>query len=166
MAKRFDFESDIFEYMAMNGDRDRLIYGASDVMEQVKEATFSDFAALGIADMASRRIKWHNFIGATNDRTLLVEQKLDIGLSGAAIRSGRNALMNAMLAYSDRFKLNEPLLLTESLLIAAALPIVDQRRIEKTVKGVLLIGRRTAESYRAEELDYALLSAERISSLL
>lgn len=121
----------------------------SSLLEQLRVAIDSDFAALGV--IRERKLRWSYAAGSMSDRSLLVEQKTTVGLSGAAIRSGRPSMSTEAMTASDRFKLGEPLMLTEQLRVAAALPLHYSERIS----GILLIGRRYAASYSMEELDAA-----------
>jgi nitrogen regulatory protein A len=131
-------------------------------IERAKIDTGSDFAALGLIDTSKRKLRWSMATGSISERTLLVEQNLAAGLSGSAIRSGRLASTREAIADADRFKLGEPVLLAEQLQIAASIPLM----MPKGINGVLLIGRRSKQSYNVNELELASLLSNELASLL
>lgn len=131
-------------------------------IDRLQFNTNSDFAILGMMDPSGRRLRWSLSAGRTSERTKLVEQKSTTGLSGKAIRSGRQAAANTAMSDRERFKLGEPILLTEQLRIAVSVPIA----IHNKISGVLLIGRRTDSSYVADELQQASHAAKELASLL
>ncbi|OBZ09376.1 GAF domain-containing protein [Bacillus sp. FJAT-26390] len=131
-------------------------------IERLKIDTGSDFAALGLIDTAKRKLRWSMATGSISERTLLVEQKLALGLSGSAIRSGRLASTREAMTDAERFKLGEPILLAEQLQVAASLPLI----MPKGIFGVLLIGRRSTRTYNTNELEQASLLTNELVSLL
>ncbi|CAM4314772.1 nitrogen regulatory protein A [Paenibacillus endophyticus] len=131
-------------------------------IDQLQIDTNSDFAILGMMDSSGRRLRWSRSAGRTSERTNLVEQKATAGLSGKAIRSGRQAAANTAMSDRERFKLGEPILLTEQLRIAVSVPIA----INNKISGVVLIGRRSDSSYLADELNQATHAAIELASLL
>jgi len=131
-------------------------------IERLKRETGSDFAILGLIDTGKRKLRWSKASGSISERTPLVEQKSTAGLSGTAIRSGRTASTSSAMTDTVRFKLGEPILLTEQLRIAASVPIATP----KGICGVLLMGRRSEQTYVAEELEKASHITVELSSML
>lgn len=131
-------------------------------IERARLETGSDFAALGLIDSSKRKLRWSYAAGSISKRTLLVEQNLAAGLSGSAIRSGRLSSTKEAMTDTIRFKLGEPVLLAEQLLVAASVPLMKQSGIF----GVLLIGRRSSESYQTNELETASVLTKELASLL
>ncbi|WP_171056351.1 GAF domain-containing protein [Paenibacillus sinopodophylli] len=131
-------------------------------IERLQHETNSDFAILGMIDSSGRKLRWSSSVGRTSERTMLVEQKTTAGLSGKAIRSGRQATANTAMSEGERFKLGEPILLIEQLRIAVSVPIAISNR----VGGVLLLGRRSDCSYHAFELEQAAFAVKELASLL
>jgi nitrogen regulatory protein A len=131
-------------------------------IERARLETGSDFAALGLIDSSKRKLRWSYAAGSISERTLLVEQNLAAGLSGSAIRSGRLASTKEAMTDTVRFKLGEPVLLAEQLQIAASMPLMKKNGIF----GVLLVGRRSSQSYQTSELESASLITNELASLL
>jgi nitrogen regulatory protein A len=127
----------------------------AEFMERVKQETVSDFVGVGLMDNVKRKLCWQWAAGSISQRSLQVEQKLGSGLSGAALRSGRPASISRPMPDRERFKLGEPLMLAEQLVIAAAVPIVT----DSGTSGILLLGRRTETSYSPNELERIFLQA-------
>ncbi|CAM4409000.1 GAF domain-containing protein [Paenibacillus tarimensis] len=128
-------------------------------IERLRQETGSDFAGLGWIDSSVRRMAWRFALGSVSTRTLNMTQRINAGLSGAAIRSGRPALMspNAFDAAGQREA--EPVMLAESLQAAAVLPLCAAGDI----RGVLLLGRRSGSFYTREELDQAFAQVEKLA---
>ncbi|HTG70829.1 MAG TPA: GAF domain-containing protein [Candidatus Udaeobacter sp.] len=131
-------------------------------IERLRLETGSDFATLGLIDTGKRKLCWSYAAGSMSERTLLVEQKPTAGLSGIAIRSGRTASTGAALTDKERFEMEEPVLLTEQLRIAASMPLV----MPNGIAGVLLIGRRSADCYAADELEKAFSLTKELATIL
>lgn len=128
-------------------------------MERIRLETDSDFAGLGLIDTNIRKLRWSHALGSISKRTLLVEQKPSAGISGAAIRSGRPASTSAAMTDAERFKLGEPILLAEQLRIAVSVPI----ETSEGITGVILLGRRSLQAYRAEELECATMLTKKLA---
>lgn len=124
-------------------------------MEQVKRKTASDFIGVGLMDKNKRKLCWQWAAGSISARSLQVEQKPTTGLSGAALRSGRPSSISKAMSDRERFKLGEPIMLAEQLVIAAAVPIVT----DSGDSGILLLGRRGETSYSPGELESIFLQA-------
>jgi nitrogen regulatory protein A len=133
--------------------------GIASSLERLRLETGSDFAGLGLIDQPLRILRWHAVAGSISERTLLVGQKLTVGLSGSAIRSGRPAQSSFIQSETERFRLGEPVLLGEQLRIAVAVPILG----EADIRGVLLLGRREGDSYGEQELHYAAETAKEVA---
>ncbi|PZD95480.1 hypothetical protein DNH61_13180 [Paenibacillus sambharensis] len=128
-------------------------------IEQLRQETASDFAGLGWVDPSVRRVAWRFALGSISSRTLNMTQRPNAGLSGAAIRSGRPALLNPSQSDAARLREAEPVMLAESLQGAAVLPLFTTGDI----KGVLLLGRRSGSFYTKEELEHAFSQVERLA---
>jgi len=133
-------------------------FAASDLLaDRWREETSSDFA--GIARLDDRgRLRWEGLSGSTSIRTaqLTFKGARGEGFIATAIRSGRltayDAQTTAGLASTVH---SEPLLLSESLLAAMALPF-----LERTGKlmGLLIVGRRGSVPYSESEIANVLAS--------
>lgn len=131
-------------------------------LEQLRQESSSDFAAIGVIDIENRKLCWHYARGSVSARTLLIVQKTSSGLTGTAIRSGRPAKSNITATESERFKLGEPLVLTERLDAAVSLPLY----YSDEVAGIVLLGRRSQQNYSVNELDAASSGADELVGLL
>ncbi|REK74597.1 GAF domain-containing protein [Paenibacillus paeoniae] len=131
---------------------------ASELLQLLLMDTDSDLAAIGEGDLASRKLRWIYVAGGTSVRTELIRQRMSLGLSGSALRSGRIIKLEGGLSDNDFFKLGEAIVLTEGLRAAAALPLQPPK--ERAL--VIFIGRRRDESYS----DAALMRADEIGMLL
>ncbi len=125
----------------------------AEVMERVKQETMSDFVGVGLMDTVKRKLCWQWAAGSISQRSLKVEQKPNTGLSGAALRSGRPASISHAISDRERFKLGEPLMLAEQLVIAAAVPIMT----DSGEAGIMLLGKRTETRYSSEQLERIFL---------
>ncbi|OMF28095.1 hypothetical protein BK133_18950 [Paenibacillus sp. FSL H8-0548] len=134
----------------------------ADMIEQMKRDTDSDIAILGSIDTSKRKLRWSFANGSISERTLQVEQKPNAGLSGTAIRSARLACTGKPLTDAERFKIGEPILLAEQLRIAASIPIL----MNSSIYGVVLMGRRSEQTYSREELEIATHLAKELSFIL
>lgn len=132
------------------------------MLERLRVELASDFAALGLVDLSHRRLVWNYMAGSMNERSLVVKQMSNVGLSGAAIRSGRPSLSKSAMSASERFKLGEPLMLTEQLRIAVSVPL----RMADQMIGVVLLGRRSSANYGNEEQNLALERAGELAALI
>ncbi len=131
-------------------------------LEQVRQRSGSDFAALGLLDSSKRKLSWNYSAGSVSDRTLLVVQKSNVGLSGMAIRTGRLFKSAAVSNVSERYKLGEPLMLTEQLQIAVSVPLSAAEQI----LSVLLLGRRSIVSFSNEDLEQVCVRIRELTDLL
>jgi len=131
-------------------------------LEQLRQESSSDFAAIGVIDIDKRKLCWHYARGSVSARTLLVVQKTSGGLTGTAIRSGRPAKSKITTTESERFKLGEPLVLTERLDTAVSLPLYYSNE----VAGIILLGRRVQQDYSLNDLDAASNGVDELVGLL
>ncbi len=131
-------------------------------LEQLRQQSSSDFAALGIIDSALRKLSWSYAKGSVSNRTLQVVQKTTGGLTGTVIRSGRPSKSHITATESERFKLGEPLVLTEKLDTTVTLPVFYAEQIA----GIVLLGRRFKQNYELKELDIAYNAAEQLAGVL
>lgn len=136
--------------MNMANDADRF-----KLLQVILQATESDLAAYGVMDAGTRKLRWLHAAGGVSERTPLIRQAVNKGLSGEAIRSGRTSKRDELSSDTARFKLGEAIAVTENLRSAAALPLLG----EPARPAVLLIGRREASAYLPEQL----AEAERLS---
>jgi nitrogen regulatory protein A len=128
-------------------------------LEQLLRVTGSDFAGIGLIDETARRLRWRFVVGSISQRTLNVAQKPSVGLSGAAMRSGRPAKTEDAQMDAESFWIGEPLMLSEQLRSAAAIPMGT----DAGPGGVMLLGRRSVRGYDSEELDLAVSKARELA---
>lgn len=139
--------------------------GANEVDERLKlllRLTDSDLAAYGAVNPGNRKLQWLHIEGGISRRTELIRQRLTLGLTGAAIRSGRLHKVEQGSSAGERFKLGEAILLTEKLWTAAAIPVNCERNVDSS--HILLIGRRRDISYQELQLKEAETIAKQMSN--
>jgi len=131
-------------------------------LDQLRLNSRSDFAAVGLLDASKHKLSWSYLSGSVSERTMQIVQKSNVGLTGTAIRTGRPSKSTAVATVSERFKLGEPIMLTEQLHMAVSLPVLSASQLAC----ILFLGRRSSDQFSAEELNYAYEQASNLIYLL
>ncbi|WP_262677504.1 hypothetical protein [Paenibacillus sp. J5C2022] len=117
-------------------------------LQVLMHQTESEVVAVGHLDASTRKLQWVEMCGHRNERTVAIRQRATQGLSGMALRAGRPMETKAPLGDGERFKLGEAIMLTESLSIAAAIPLKQDAQYN----WIVLLGRRSGEVYTPQHL--------------
>jgi nitrogen regulatory protein A len=131
-------------------------------LNQIRNLTSSDFAALAWTDRNDYIIRWKFASGNRNERYKRIILRPGRGIAGQVIRSGRPMRLDSFSIQSGDDAREYPIFLAENLKSAAAAPVV----ISSKVKGVLLIGTRMPRSYTDEETELVVNIAEQLGSMI
>jgi len=130
-------------------------------LELLSKHISSDLAAIALIDQ-DNRIRWRYMYGNMNDRYRHMVMKPGFGLAGQVFRFGRTVIVDPMHVYTEKIRDQLPIMLSEQLLVAFAVPLnLDQRII-----GVLLVGDRQEKSYNIEEVRHVEQISKQIMSAL
>jgi nitrogen regulatory protein A len=121
-----------------------------------------DFCALGLLHPDSRILIWKWAVGNTNEKFRLIEDKPGRGFHRSVVKVGRAMPLQAEELIASRQLHEFPLLISEQLQSAYAVPIWQDSR----VAGIMLAGDRAKRTYLPEERSRADLAGKRIAALL
>jgi len=121
----------------------------------------SDLSAIALIDQ-DNRIRWRCMFGNLNDRYRNMVTKPGFGLTGQVFRYGRTVIIDQLHASTENVRDRLPIMLSEQLQAAIAVPLLDEHRIF----GVLLIGDRNDRAYTEQEVNYVEQSRERIITVI
>ena len=117
-------------------------------LQQLLKRTKSDLTAIGVLDLATRKLRWYSVFGSISNRTQRIRQQINLGLTGEVIRTG--SFLQSQATKHEIFELGESIMLTEKLLHAAVWPItLDKHQIN----GAILIGKRYEGNYDAQQVE-------------
>ncbi|MFD0960369.1 GAF domain-containing protein [Paenibacillus chungangensis] len=133
--------------MVMNGQEESGVE-MRNRLQGLMHKTESDVVAVGRLDASTRKLHWVELCGHRNERTSAIRQKATQGLSGMALRAGRPMVTKEALGDAERFNLGEAVMLTESLSVAAAIPLKQGSQYN----WIILLGRRSGVAYTPELL--------------
>jgi nitrogen regulatory protein A len=131
-------------------------------LNKLRSAINSDFSALALLDVDGFTLRWKFASGNDNERFRRMTFRPGRGLSSTVVKVGRAVSLNLAEITLSRQLHEYPILLTESLRSAYAVPLQDGTQ----VVGVLLVGDRKKRVYHPEEKNAALQAGERISKLV
>lgn len=126
-------------------------------LELLTKHISSDLSAIALIDQ-DNRITWRYMYGNLNERYRHMVKKPGFGLTGQVIRFGRTIIIDKMHTNLEHIHGQLPIMLSEQLLAAVAVPLQNDHRIF----GVLLIGDRQERAYTVQEVQYIEQSRERI----
>jgi nitrogen regulatory protein A len=128
-------------------------------LNKLRSAINSDFSAIALLDVDGFTLRWKFASGNDNERFRRMTFRPGRGLSSTVVKVGRAVSLNLAEITLSRQLHEYPILLTESLRSAYAVPLQDGTQ----VVGVLLVGDRKKRVYRPEEKNATLQAGERIS---
>lgn len=121
----------------------------------------SDLSAIALIDQ-NNRIKWRYMLGNLNERYRHMVAKPGFGIAGQVLRFGRTVIIDQSHSITDQARAQFPIMLSEQLLAAIAVPLHNQHRIF----GVLLIGDRQERSYTMDEVHHVEKIREHILTIM
>ncbi len=132
------------------------------MMVQLLADLGSDFCAFGLLDERDNRLRWKWAAGNVSEKFREMEEKPGRGFQQSVIKVGRAMTLHVLDLIALRQLHEYPLLLSEKLRSAHAVPLYD----EMTVTGLLLVGDRAKRIYRPDDRSRAALAAERFERML
>jgi signal transduction protein with GAF and PtsI domain len=116
----------------------------------------SDLSALAIIDRRERYSRWKWVSGNLNERYLNISVRYGQGIEGEVIKVGRGLAWS----YEESKKhAGYSIILTERLVSAYAVPVMEEREIA----GILLVGDRTQRAYEASQRQAVTKAAAEIA---
>lgn len=130
-------------------------------LEQLIGHISSDLSAIALIDQ-NNRIKWRYIFGNMNERYRHMVTKPGFGIAGQVLRFGRTVIIDQLHLIKDHTRTQFPLMLSEQLLAAIAVPLNNDQR----TFGVLLIGDRQDRSYSIDEIRHVENVRDRIIAII
>lgn len=140
------------------------MYGAYNDIEvhltQLRGLLSCDFA--GLAWSENNLVRWKVVSGNRNDRYKKIILRYGKGIAGQVLRSGRPMTVESLQNHSEIDTKDYPIMLAESLVSAAAVPLT----LNIKIAGVLLVGSRITRSFSSQEIELISSFAEQLGSVM
>ncbi len=130
-------------------------------LSELRRLTATDFAAIAWLD-TEQMIRWKYASGNRNDRYKRIVLRFGKGIAGKVMSSGRPMILDSFSPKSGDDPREYPILLAEGLKSIVAVPITTNER----VKGVLLVGCRTARVFEDDVVELIISVSEQLETLL
>ena len=124
--------------------------------EKVLAEIECDFVGLALQNSDGPDVKWHYAAGNSNNKYMKITVRYGKGIAGKVISTGRPMTVVGFPHDISGKPLEYPIMLAEKLITAFAVPI----HFNGLPKGVLLVGKRTNQSFSQNEQS-AVLKATR-----
>jgi nitrogen regulatory protein A len=124
--------------------------------EKVLAEIECDFVGLALQNSDGPDVKWHYAAGNSNNKYMRITVRYGKGIAGKVISTGRPMTVEDFPNLISGKALEYPIMLAEKLVAAFAVPI----HFNDLPKGVLLVGKRTNQSFSQNEQS-AVLKATR-----
>lgn len=144
-----------------NSGTQEIQHAVRSLLENLREETGSDFAAIALYDPENKEIRWRIAFGALSERYRGIAIRIGKGIAGDVVSTGRPMIVASFPADVPENPLEYPIMLVEQLVSCYAAPIGDERR----VFGVLMVAQRTDRLYQQTDQQTARRTAERIGAL-
>ena len=115
--------------------------------EKVLAEIECDFVGLALQNSDGPDVKWHYAAGNSNNKYMKITVRYGKGIAGKVISTGRPMTVEGFPNHISGKALEYPIMLAENLVAAFAVPI----HFNGLPKGVLLVGKRTNQSFSKSE---------------
>jgi nitrogen regulatory protein A len=115
--------------------------------EKVLAEIECDFVGLALQNSDGPDVKWHYAAGNSNNKYMRITVRYGKGIAGKVISTGRPMTVEDFPHQISGKPLEYPIMLAEKLVTAFAVPI----HFNSLPKGVLLVGKRTNQSFSKGE---------------
>jgi nitrogen regulatory protein A len=115
--------------------------------EKVLAEIKCDFVGLALQNSDGPDVKWHYAAGNSNNKYIRITVRYGKGIAGKVIATGRPMTVEGFPHHISGKPLEYPIMLAEKLVTAFAVPI----HFNSLPKGVLLVGKRTNQSFSKSE---------------
>lgn len=126
--------------------------------EKVLAELDCDFVGLALQNSDGPDVRWHYAAGNSNDKYMRITVRYGKGIAGKVISTGRPMILEDFPNNLPGKALEYPIMLGENLLNAFAVPI----HFNGVPKGVLLVGKRTKQSFSEGEQNSVSQAAKRL----
>lgn len=141
---------------------DKMQSAINQCLEELRLQTGADFSAFACQEADEAVIRWKYAVGNRNERFRRIVLRLGKGIAGKVLLSGRLMLLENYEPKQHDDPREYPILYAEELKSALGVPVVIQDR----VKGVVLIGYRSACVIEEKVVAVAKQAAEQVAILL
>jgi len=131
-------------------------------LEDLRLRTGADFSAFACEEPEEGVIRWKYAVGNRNERFRRIVLRTGKGIAGKVLLSGRLMILENYEPKQHEDPREYPILYAEELKSALGVPVVIQDR----VKGVVLIGYRSAYVIEERVIHLATQVAEQVANLL
>lgn len=141
---------------------DKMQVAINQCLENLRLQTGADFSAFACEEPEEGVIRWKYAVGNRNERFRRIVLRSGKGIAGKVLLSGRMMLLENYEPKPHDDPREYPILYAEELKSALGVPVI----IEDKVKGVVLIGYRSACLIEEKVVDLGKQVAKQVANLL